>query len=70
MARGRRKQYSKDVEPLDPQQRTLPVICPLCQESLPAVILEATTHLQSHAPVELCQRCDRKRRVGASSGTT
>jgi hypothetical protein len=60
MARGRRKQYSKDVEPLDPQQRTLPDRCPLCQESLPAATLEATTHLQSRAPVELCARCDQK----------
>jgi hypothetical protein len=60
MARGQRKQYSKDVEPLDPKQRTLPDTCPLCQESLLAAILEATTHLQSHAPAELCARCDQK----------
>jgi hypothetical protein len=60
MARGRRKQYSTDVEPLDPKHRTLPEVCPLCQVSLPAAILEATTHLQSHAPVELCARCDQQ----------
>jgi hypothetical protein len=35
-------------------------MCPLCQVSLPAAILEATTHLQSHAPVELCARCDQQ----------
>ena len=58
--RGRRKQYSHASEPLDPTQRTLPDLCPLCGESLPGAILEATAHLQSHAPVELCERCDQK----------
>jgi hypothetical protein len=60
MARGRRKQYAETGEPLDPKQRTIPDKCPLCQESLTAAILEATTHLQNHAPVELCVRCDQK----------
>jgi hypothetical protein len=57
MARGRRKAYSRDAEPLEPQQRTLPAVCPLCGGSCPQEML---THLQSHAPVEICQRCDGK----------
>jgi hypothetical protein len=57
MARGRRKQYSTDVEPLDPKQRTLPDVCPLCRMPFAQEML---THLQSHAPVEVCQRCDGK----------
>jgi len=55
MARGRRKQYSKDVEPLDPKQRALPEVCPVCRVSYGSDML---AHLQSHAPAEICQRCD------------
>jgi hypothetical protein len=32
-------------------------VCPLCGMSFPREML---THLESHAPVELCQRCDGK----------
>jgi hypothetical protein len=59
MARGRRKEYSRDAEPLDPKQRTLPAVCPLCEMSVPREML---THLESHAPVEVCTRCDGKER--------
>jgi hypothetical protein len=57
MARGRRKEYSRDVEPLDPKQHALPAVCPLCGMSFAHEML---THLQSHAPGELCQCCDGK----------
>jgi predicted RNA-binding Zn-ribbon protein involved in translation (DUF1610 family) len=53
MARGRRKSYSNAGEPLAPQQRALPHVCPLCGVSSPD-----EPHLKSHAPGELCQHCD------------
>lgn len=55
MARGKRKSYAHAGEPLAPQQRTLPAVCPLCSVSSPD-----EPHLKSHAPGELCQRCDGK----------
>jgi hypothetical protein len=61
MARARRRhpsQFVDDVAP--PRVRTTPEVCPVCQVSLPDVLLDVTTHLQSHAPVELCQHCDSK----------
>jgi hypothetical protein len=56
MARGRRKQYAGDFDPINPQQHSLPAVCPLCQSSADQML----PHLQSHAPGKLCQRCDGK----------
>jgi hypothetical protein len=57
MARSRRR---KDVEPAEGDgapsiRRTIPKVCPLCEVSSPDKML---THLHSHAPVDVCQRCE------------
>ena len=58
MARARRKQASQFVDDgPSPMARGLPAVCPLCQVSYGAEML---THLHSHAPGEMCQRCDEK----------
>jgi hypothetical protein len=58
MARARRKTAQppeKDVQHL--VVRIMPAYCPLCEARLEHVP-SGTAHLQSHAPAELCQRCD------------
>jgi hypothetical protein len=56
MARARRKQPSQFVDhEAPPRARTSPRVCPRCDLEVPG---EMITHLQSHSPIELCQRCD------------
>jgi hypothetical protein len=62
MARARRSkpgQVKGDWTPITP---TLPDTCPLCGQKFIEGNLdmraEMPTHLQSHAPAEICQRCD------------
>lgn len=55
MARARRKQEQVDAGEGKPIARTMPDVCPVCGISDRA---EMPIHLQSHAPVEICQRCD------------
>ena len=55
MARSRRKQGQVDTGESKPIGKSMPAVCPLCGLDAPAL-----THLQSHAPGELCQRCDGK----------
>jgi hypothetical protein len=56
MARARRKQASQFIDDVpSPRAKAMPDVCPLCEVSYGA---EISTHLLSHAPVELCQRCD------------
>jgi hypothetical protein len=58
MARARRKHPSQFVDDeAHPGVKTMPLVCPLCGVSSPD---EMITHLQSHAPTALCQRCDGK----------
>jgi hypothetical protein len=59
MARSRRK---KDAEPAEGDgapiaKRIMPDVCLLCGNRSGAEML---THLYSHAPAELCQRCEVK----------
>jgi hypothetical protein len=54
MARGRRKQAQVDEGEIKPIGKTLSTVCPLCRVE----DSEMLTHLQSHAPVAICQRCD------------
>jgi hypothetical protein len=59
MARPRRKPALQVVEGEGtPPTRTMPEVCPLCGISSD----EMLTHLQRHAPVEICQRCDGKKK--------
>jgi hypothetical protein len=58
MARARRKVNVQGAEgEAKPRVKTMPSVCPLCGVSSPD---EMTTHLQSHAPAEICSRCDQK----------
>jgi hypothetical protein len=59
MARARRRKPEVQVDAREgkPIVKSLPAMCPLCGVSVPREML---THLLSHAPGELCQRCDGK----------
>lgn len=54
MARVRRKQGHVDEGEQQPIVTRMPDVCPLCAVSSD----EMVTHLQSHAPIEVCQRCE------------
>ena len=56
MARFRRKVHEHGHEgETKPQVKAMPAVCPLCGVSSSD---EMTTHLQSHAPGEMCLRCN------------
>ena len=57
MARARRKQGQVDEGESKPIVKSMPTVCPLCGVEAADEML---THLQSHAPGEICQRCDGK----------
>jgi transcription elongation factor Elf1 len=56
MARARRSKQGEVKGDWTPIKPTLPDECPLCGVSSD----EMLPHLQSHAPVEICQRCEAK----------
>jgi hypothetical protein len=57
MARARRsKSALVDEGEGKPIAKSLPEVCPLCSSADEGML----THLQSHAPVALCQHCDGK----------
>jgi hypothetical protein len=59
MARARRRHLSQFVDDVPPPRvKTMPAVCPMCQEAYPDELM--LPHLQSHAPASLCSRCDEK----------
>ena len=57
MARARRKQgLQVDAGESKPIVKATPEVCPLCGSADEDML----THLQSHAPTALCQRCEAK----------
>jgi hypothetical protein len=65
MARARRKHPSQfvDDEP-PPMGKSMLVVCPLCGRGPDDIPFpdDMAAHLKSHAPAEICQRCDGKER--------
>ena len=58
MARARRRTTkAEDAGDTLAPQRTIPEACPVCEQSLPRTMDEATTHLRNHAPQEPCGHC-------------
>jgi hypothetical protein len=61
MARARRRNTRTNEPDFTPvAQRTIPEVCPVCQQSLPRTPDEAARHLQQHAPMDGCRNCGEK----------